>query len=145
MIGWGRRGAYALGLEGKSSRSFHPDSAKEKMNTLLFVKGLVGLIVFLAAIGALLMQLQTRKVFPPILKVKGPRLLTWHRWLGRTALAGMVFNGALCLLIGLYPALRSDPRHLAHSILAILLAIAFLSKVWVTRRKIRWGIKQILP
>ena len=114
------------------------------MNTLLFVKGLIGLLVFLAAGGAALTQLQNRKLIGPLLPLQGPALLAWHRRLGRIALAGFVLNSVICLELGFYPALRTDPRHVIHSILGVLLAIAFFGKVWVTRRKLRWGLRRIV-
>jgi hypothetical protein len=115
------------------------------VNALLFVKGLIGLIVFAAAAGALITQLQIRKVIPAIFRVKTPVLLNWHRWLGRVSLGGFVLNSVICMLIGFYPALRTDPRHLAHSLLSILCAVVFLGKVWVTRRRVRWGLQRIVP
>jgi hypothetical protein len=118
---------------------------EEFMDTLLFVKGLIGVIVFAAAIGALVTQLQIRKKIPPIIRAKTPTLLSWHRWLGRTALGGFVLNSTICLLVGLYPALRADPRHLLHGLLAVLCAAVFLGKVWTTRGRIKWGMKRILP
>ncbi|UCC63952.1 MAG: hypothetical protein JSV36_02505 [Anaerolineae bacterium] len=115
------------------------------MDSLLFVKGLIGLAVFIAAIGALITQLQIRKKIPPVLRARPQVLRNWHLWMGRVALGGFVLNSTLCLLIGLYPAPRTDPRHLAHSILATLCVVFFLGKVWVTRRKVRWAMRRILP
>jgi hypothetical protein len=114
------------------------------VNSLLFVKGLIGVMVFLSAAGAALLQLQARKVIPPIIKRPGPFLLKWHRWLGRIALAGTVLNSVICVLIGLYPALRSDPRHLAHMTLGALLMVVFLSKLYALRRKFKWANKRAL-
>jgi hypothetical protein len=114
------------------------------MDSLLFVKGLIGLVVFVAAIGALITQLQIRKKIPPVLKASPKVLRNWHLWMGRVALGGFVLDSTLCLLIGLYPVPRTDPRHLAHSILSTLCAAFFLGKVWITRRKVRWAMKRIL-
>jgi hypothetical protein len=115
------------------------------VNTLLFVKGLIGLIVFVAAVGALITQLQSRKLIPPILRLKPAALLNWHRWSGRVALIGVVLDGVICIEIGLYPVLRTDPRHLIHSVLGVLLAGFFLGKVWAVRRKLKWAMKRIIP
>ena len=115
------------------------------MDTLLFVKGLIGVIVFVAAIGALVTQLQIRKKIPPIIKAKPLTLLNWHRWLGRTALGLFVLNSVICLLVGFYPALRADPRHLIHGLVAALCALVFLGKVWTTRGRIKPGLKRIVP
>jgi len=115
------------------------------MDSLLFVKGLIGLVVFVAAIGALITQLQIRKKIPPVLRASPKVLRNWHLWMGRVALGGFVLNSAICLLVGLYPAPRTDPRHLAHSILATLCVVFFLGKVWITRRKVRWAMKRIVP
>ena len=115
------------------------------MDSLLLVKGLIGLVVFIAAIGAAITQLQIRKKIPPVLKASPKVLRNWHLWMGRVALGGFVLNSTLCLLIGLYPAPRTDPRHLAHSILATLCVVFFLGKVWITRRKVRWAMKRIVP
>jgi hypothetical protein len=115
------------------------------VNTLLFVKGLIGVIVIVAAIGALLSQLQSRKLIPPVFRLVGPALLKWHRWLGRIALGGTVLNSVICMEIGLYPALRADSRHLIHIILGFALAIALLSKTWVMRRKLKWALKRAVP
>jgi len=117
----------------------------ERVNTLLFVKGLIGLIVFIAAIGALITQLQSRKLIPPILRLKPAALLHWHRWSGRVALIGVVLDSVICIEIGLYPVLRRDPRHVIHIILGVLLAGFFLGKVWTVRRKLKWGMKRIIP
>lgn len=114
------------------------------MNTLLFVKGLIGLIVFVAAIGALVTQLQSRKIIRPVLRLKPAALLQWHRWSGRVALIGVVLDSVICMEIGLYPVLRWEPRHVAHIALATLLAGFFLGKVWVVRRKLKWGLKRII-
>lgn len=115
------------------------------MNALLFVKGLIGLVVFVAALGALITQLQIRTKIPTIPGVKASALRVWHRWLGRVALWGFVLNSMLCLLVGFYPAPRGDPRHLVHSLLSVICAVVFLGKIWITRRKIRWGLRRIVP
>jgi len=115
------------------------------VNALLFVKGLIGAIVFIAAAGALVTQLQSRKLMPAILRLNGPALLKWHRWLGRIALGGTVLDGVLCMEIGLYPVLRTDTRHLIHMAVAVLLAIALLSKSWVLRRKLKWALRRAVP
>lgn len=114
------------------------------MDSLVFVKGLIGVLVFLAAIGALITQLQIRKRIPPIIRA-GPKVLRqWHLWLGRTALGGIVLNSALCLLIGLYPAPRTDARHLAHSAVATVGLALLLGKGLATRRKVKWAMKRIV-
>jgi len=117
-------------------------AAEVSVNSLAFVKGLIGLIVFIAAIGALATQLQSRKLIPAIFRLKGPALLKWHRWLGRIALGGTVLDGMLCMEVGLYPALRTDTRHLIHMAFGVLLAIALLSKAWVLRRKLKWALRR---
>ena len=71
-------------------------------------------------------------------------LRSWHLWMGRIALAAFVLNSVICLLVGIYPAFRSDPRHLVHGIVASLCIIVFLVKTWITRRKIKWGMKRII-
>ncbi len=115
------------------------------MNTLLFVKGLIGLIVIVPALIAFLTQAQIRKKIPPIFKANNPALLKWHRWTGRIALGGFVLNSVICLLIGVYPAFPFTPRYIAHSALSVLCTFVFLGKVYVTRRKVKWGIKRIVP
>jgi hypothetical protein len=115
------------------------------MDSLLFVKGLIGLIVFVAALGALITQLQIRKKIPAILRAHPRMLRSWHLWMGRIALGGFVLNSMICLLVGLYPAPRTDLRHLAHGILATLGVVFFLGKVWITRRRVRWAMKRIVP
>jgi hypothetical protein len=114
------------------------------MNALFFVKGSTGLIVFSAAVFALLTQLQIRKISPAILNVKDPVLLTWHRWAGWIALGGFVLNRMICQLLGVYPTFPFEARHFAHGVLSVLCAVAILSKIWVTRRKVKWGKKRIL-
>jgi hypothetical protein len=114
------------------------------MNALFFVKGSTGLMVVLAAVFALLTQLQVRKILPAILNVKDPVLLTWHRWAGRVALGGFVLNRMICQLVGVYPTFPFEARHLAHGVLSALCAVAILSKIWVTRRQVRWGKRRIL-
>jgi hypothetical protein len=114
------------------------------MNALFFVKGSTGLIVLLAAVFALLTQLQVRKIPPAILNVKNPVLLTWHRWAGRIALGGFVLTRMICQLVGVYPTFPLEARHFAHGVLSALCAAAILSKIWVTRRQVRWGKKRIL-
>lgn len=113
--------------------------------TIRFVKGLIGLIVFAAAIGALITQLQIRKKIPPVFRAENAVLLNRHRRLGRIALGGFILNSVICLLIGFYPVMLTDARHLSHSILAFFCTVLFLGKVWITRRKIRAGIKRIIP
>jgi hypothetical protein len=115
------------------------------MDSLLFVKGLIGLIVFVAAIGALITQLQIRKKIPAVLRAHPRTLRNWHLWMGRTALGGFVLNSMLCLLLGLYPAPRTDLRHLVHGILGTLGAAFFLGKVWITRHRVKWAMKRIVP
>lgn len=115
------------------------------MQSLEFVKGLIGLIVFVAATIAALLQLQIRKKIPAVFNPRGPVLLDWHRWAGRTALAGCFLNGAMCLMIGLYPVLYTGPRYLAHGSAAIVAAVVFAGKVMSQRRRIRWGVRNVLP
>jgi hypothetical protein len=114
------------------------------VDSLIFVKGLIGVLVFLCAVGALLTQLQMRKRIPPIIRAQPKALRRWHHWFGRAALAGFVLNSTICSLIGLYPVPRTDFRHLAHSILAALCLLVFLAKGWITRLRIKWGMKHIL-
>ena len=114
------------------------------MDTLLFVKGIIGVVVFVAAIIALLTQLQMRKRISPIIKASPKVLRSWHLWMGRIALAAFVLNSVICLLIGMYPAFRSDPRHLVHGLVASLCLVVFLGKTWITRRKIKWGMKRVV-
>jgi len=114
------------------------------VDSLVFVKGLIGALVFLAAIGALITQLQMRKRIPAIIKA-GPKVLRqWHLWLGRVALGGFILNSTICLLIGLYPTPRTDVRHLTHGILATLGAVLLLGKGWATRRRVKWAMKRIV-
>jgi len=35
-------------------------------------------------------------------------------------------------------------RHVIHGILAVLTLLVVLGKAWITRRKIRWGMRRIL-
>ena len=100
------------------------------MNALFLVKGSTGLIVCLAAVFALLTQLQVHKIPLAILNVKDPVLLTWHRWAGRIALGGFVLNRMICQLVGVYAvhgdaylASPFEARHLAHSVPSALCAI----------------------
>jgi hypothetical protein len=115
------------------------------MNTLIFVKGLTGCIVFLAAVVATLLQLQTRKLIPAVFPLKGARLTRWHLWMGRTALGGTLFVSVVCILIGFYPIPRLDPRHLIHIALGLLTALAFAGKLFIVRRRVRWGMQHMLP
>ena len=115
------------------------------MDSLVFVKGVIGVLVFLAAIGAFVIQMQMRKRIPPIIKASPKVLRQWHLWLGRTALGGFVLNSMICLLIGLYPAPRIDVRHLAHGILAAVGLALLLGKALATRRKVKWAMKRIVP
>ena len=121
------------------------------MNVLFFVRGLISLIVVSAACTALLTQLQIRKILPAILNVKNPVLLTWHRWAGRIAMGGFILHRTMCLLVGVHLFQRNaylsfplEPRHFAHGILSALCAAAVLSKIWVTRRKVKPGQKWAL-
>jgi hypothetical protein len=114
------------------------------MNALFFVKGSTGLIVFLAAVFALLTQLQVRNIIPVTFRVKNPVLLEWHRWAGRIALGGFVLNRMICQLVGVYPTFPFEARHFAHGVLSALCAAAILSKIWVTRGKVKWEKKRIL-
>jgi len=115
------------------------------MQSLESVKGLIGLIVIVAATLAALIQLQIRKKIPAVFKPRGPVLLDWHRWAGRTALAGFFLNGVMCLMVGLYPVLYTGPRYLVHGSVAIVAAVVFAGKVWSQRKRNRWGVRNVLP
>ena len=112
---------------------------------VLALKGPVGLVVFLAVLGAALLQMQVRRIIPAVLPGRPAALVAWHRGLGRVALAGFLLNSALCLALiaglGFPPTLR----YMLHAILAVLCALAFGGKVWVVRRKVRWGVARLVP
>jgi hypothetical protein len=114
------------------------------MDALFFVKGLIGLTVFCAAVLALLTQLQIQKRVPAIFGVKDAVLLEWHRRAGRVALGGFVLSRMMGFLLGAYPDFPFEARHLAHGALSALCAVAVLSKIWAARRQVRWGRKQAL-
>lgn len=113
--------------------------------TILALKGPVGLVVFLAVLGAALIQMQTRRLIPPVLRSKPASLSAWHRTLGRVALAGFLVDSAFCLVVIAALGFPPTPRYTFHAALAVLGALTFGAKVWVVRRKVRWGMARLLP
>jgi hypothetical protein len=114
------------------------------MPILELTKGTVGLIVFLAATGAALLQLQMRHKIPPLFRGKPAVLLNWHRWLGRTALVAFVMNASSCLISGSYYEALFLPRYLIHGIVAVIAAAIFCVKLISSRRRIKWGVRNAL-
>ena len=114
------------------------------MRSLEFVKGLIGVIVFVGATGAALLQLQLRRKIPPLFRGKPAVLLNLHRWLGRAALAAFVLNSTLCLTVSTYPGALRVPRYLAHGLVAALALGLFAAKLVSSRRHIQWGVRHAL-
>lgn len=112
--------------------------------TLLSLKGPVGLLVFLVVMGAGLTQMQVRGIVPALFKVRRTTLLAGHRWLGRAALAGFVLDSVFCVILALSWGFPVTPRYLLHSLFGVLGAAVFLGKVWIVRRRVRWGMARVM-
>lgn len=115
------------------------------MATIFAVKGQVGLVVILAALGAAFLQMQARRIIPPVLRVRPAALSAWHQLLGRVALVGFLLNSALCILVIVSLGFPPTPRYTLHTVLAVLCALVFGAKVWVVRRRVRWGMARLVP
>ncbi|MGC8838226.1 MAG: hypothetical protein ACP5UM_07400, partial [Anaerolineae bacterium] len=115
------------------------------MATILALKGPVGLAVFLAVLGAAFLQMQVRRILPPVLPGRPVTLVAWHRWLGRIALAGFLVDSAFCLVVIAALGFPPTPRYVLHALFAALGALAFGAKVWIVRRKVRWGTARLVP
>ncbi len=113
--------------------------------TILALKGPVGLVVFLAALGAAFLQMQARRIIPSVLPARVGVLVAWHRWLGRAALAGFLADSVFCLIVIAALGFPPTPRYTLHAVLAVSGALAFGAKVWVVRRKVRWGMARLVP
>lgn len=113
--------------------------------TILALKGPVGLGVFLAVLGAAFLQMQARRIIPPLFRDRPPSLLAWHRTLGRVALAGFLVDSAFCLIVIASLGFPPTPRYTLHAALAVFGALAFGAKVWVVRRRVHWGMARLLP
>ena len=62
-----------------------------------------------------------------------------------------MLNRMICPLVDVYLshgdaylAFPFDARYFAHGVLSALCAVAVLSKVWVTQRKVKWEMNQVL-
>lgn len=115
------------------------------MATIFAVKGQVGLVVILAALGAAFLQMQARRIIPPVLRARPAALSAWHQLLGRVALVGFLLNSALCILVIVSLGFPPTPRYTLHTVLAVLCALVFGAKVWVVRRRVRWGMARLVP
>lgn len=111
------------------------------MNSLYFIKALIGTMLFFSGLGAMLTA-QQRLVRLPKALVLRPRVQAeWHRRYGHIALGALWMNGALGLMLLVYPPVLKDIRGVSHSSVAGALAVVLLAKAYLARRRVRWGMR----